>query len=409
MEAVQNVVIVGGGLAGGKTAEALREQGYAGRIDLIAAEDHLPYERPPLSKQYLAGKTPFEEAVLHPESWYRENQVTVHRATRATTIDTAGHRVTLDDGTALPYDKLVLATGSTVRRLPLEGADASNVHYLRTVEDSDRIRDVFGEGRRLTIVGGGWIGLEVAAAAREAGNTVTILEAAELPLVGVLGADIAAVFAELHAAHGVDLRTGVRLARFVTSEGRVVAAELDGGERIETDAVVIGVGVAPAVGLAEQAGLAVDNGVLVDASLRSSDPDVYAVGDIANHDHPVLGRRVRVEHWATALNQPAAAVAALLGGDAWYTELPYFFSDQYELGCEYIGYAPPGSYDRVVVRGDLPGREFVAFWLDDADRIVAAMNVNVWDVVDEIKPLIAGRKSVDADRITDPGVPYAQL
>jgi 3-phenylpropionate/trans-cinnamate dioxygenase ferredoxin reductase component len=408
MSTVRHVVIVGGGLAGAKTAEALRAQEFDGDVTLLAAEPWLPYERPPLSKGYLIGKASFDEAVVHPEDWYRDHRIDLRRGTRVGAIDAIGHRVGLADGAALGYDKLVLATGARPRRLSLPGADAAGVHYLRTREDSDAIRACLGDGQRLLIIGGGWIGLEVAAAARGAGTTVTLLEAAELPLLRVLGPELAQVFADLHRANGVDLRLGVRIDAITTSHGRAVGARLSDGTTIEADAIVAGVGAAPDLTLAESAGLDLDNGVLVDASLRSSDPDIYAVGDIANHDHPVFGHRVRVEHWATALKQPAVAVAALLGQHTSYTELPYFYSDQYDLGLEYVGHAPNGSYDQVVVRGDLASREFVAFWLAYG-RIKAAMNVNVWDVVESIKPRITAGWGVNSDRLADPSVPYEAL
>jgi 3-phenylpropionate/trans-cinnamate dioxygenase ferredoxin reductase component len=408
MSTVRHVVIVGGGLAGAKTAEALRAQEFDGDVTLLAAEPQLPYERPPLSKGYLIGKASFDEAVVHPEDWYRDHRIDLRRGTRAGAVDAIGHRVGLADGGAISYDKLVLATGARPRRLSLPGADAAGVHYLRTREDSDAIRACLGDGQRLIIIGGGWIGLEVAAAARGAGTTVTLLEAAELPLLSVLGPELAQVFADLHRANGVDLRLGVRVDAITTSHGRAVGARLSDGTTIEADAIVAGVGAAPDLTLAESAGLDLDNGVLVDASLRSSDPDIYAVGDIAHHDHPVFGHRVRVEHWATALKQPAVAVAALLGQHTSYTELPYFFSDQYDVGLEYVGYAPNGSYDQVVVRGDLASREFVAFWLAYG-RIKAAMNVNVWDVVESIKPRIISGWGVNADRLADPSVPYDAL
>jgi 3-phenylpropionate/trans-cinnamate dioxygenase ferredoxin reductase subunit len=408
MSTVRHVVIVGGGLAGAKTAEALRAQELDGDVTLLAAEPQLPYERPPLSKGYLIGKASFDEAVVHPEDWYRDHRIDLRRGTRAGAVDAIGHRVGLADGGAISYDKLVLATGARPRRLSLPGADAAGLHYLRTREDSDAIRACLGDGQRLIIIGGGWIGLEVAAAARGAGTTVTLLEAAELPLLSVLGPELAQVFADLHRANGVDLRLDVRVDAITTSHGRAVGARLSDGTTIEADAIVAGVGAAPDLTLAESAGLDLDNGVLVDASLRSSDPDIYAVGDIANHDHPVFGHRVRVEHWATALKQPAVAVAALLGQHTSYTELPYFFSDQYDVGLEYVGYAPNGSYDQVVVRGDLASREFVAFWLAYG-RIKAAMNVNVWDVVESIKPRIISGWGVNADRLADPSVPYDAL
>jgi 3-phenylpropionate/trans-cinnamate dioxygenase ferredoxin reductase component len=391
-----SIVIVGGGLAGAKTAEAVREQGYIGPVTLLAAEDELPYERPPLSKGYLAGKDEFATAIVHPEEWYAEHDVVLRRGVQVTAIDRAAHEVELADGERVPYGALVLATGSEPRSLPIPGADTALT--LRTHADSDRVRATFGEGKRLVVVGAGWIGLEVAAAAREAGTDVVVLEAAALPLLGVLGPEMGAVFAQLHRDHGVDLRLGAKIAEITPSGVR-----LEDGEELPADAVVLGVGVRPRTELAEAAGLDVDNGVLVDASLHTSDPDIYAVGDIANHDHPVLGR-IRVEHWATALNQPAAAAAAILGGYAPYERLPYFFSDQYDLGMEYVGHATRDDTARVVTRGDVEKREFVAFWLDDQDRILAAMNVNVWDVPDEVRPLIVNRTVVDVDKLADPDI-----
>ncbi|MGC2864582.1 NAD(P)/FAD-dependent oxidoreductase [Corynebacterium glutamicum] len=411
MSTPQSIVIIGGGLAGAKTAEALRVNGHEGSITLIAAENHLPYERPPLSKEYMAGKVGFEKAIVHPAGWYKENNVTLRQGVRATAIDAGSRQVTVDDGgntEIINYDKLVLATGSAVRKLPIPGADASNVHYLRTVEDSDAIKATFGEGKKLVLIGGGWIGLEVASAARGAETDVTVLEGGKLPLLNVLGETVAQVFADLHVANGVDLRTEVKITDIVTEDGRAVGVRLDDGEVVPADAVVIGIGVTPVIDLAESAGLEIDNGVLVDAALRTSDPDIYAVGDIANHDHPVLGHRIRVEHWATALNQPAAAVKSLLGKDAEFTNLPYFFTDQFDLGCEYVGHAT-GSQEKVFIRGNLETREFVAFWVDADNRILAAMNVNVWDVPDQIKPLIASGKSVDTEKLVDPEVPYSEL
>ena len=366
MSLTDGMVVIGAGLAGAKAVEALRGNGFTGAVTLVGAELHLPYERPPLSKSYLAGQSTFDDAVVHPAQWYEEHDVDLRLGMRATAVDPATHTVTLAEGSTLGYRKLLLATGAIPRRLPVPGADATGVLYLRTREDSDAIRDTFGAGRRLVIIGAGWIGLEVAAAARGAGTDVTIIEMAELPLLGVLGPELAHVFADLHRDNGVDLRLSAKLNEITTEDGRAVGVRLADGTRIPAAAVVVGVGVAPDIAPAQGARLAVDNGVLVDASLRTSDPDVYAVGDIANHDHPTLGVRVRVEHWATALTQPATAAAAMLGQHSTYTALPYFFSDQYDLGMEYLGYAPPGSYARVVVRGDLAAREFVAFWLDAA-------------------------------------------
>lgn len=283
------------------------------------------------------------------------------------------------------------------------------MHYLRTVEDADAIRAELGPGKKLTIIGAGWIGLEVAAAARAAGTAVTVVEAAELPLLSVLGPEIAEIFATLHRDNGVELRFSSRVREIMLNDGRVTGVDLRDGERVKTDAVVIGVGVVPDVALARLAGLEVEDGVLVDASLRTNDGDIYAVGDVANHDHPVLRRRVRVEHWANALNQPAVAAAALLGGSDQYRELPYFYTDQYDLRMEYVGHVPRGTHAQVVVRGDLDEHEFVAFWLDQKHRMLAAMNVNVGNVIDEVKPVILSGRFIDPRRLSDPTIAYADL
>jgi NADPH-dependent 2,4-dienoyl-CoA reductase/sulfur reductase-like enzyme len=392
---VQKIVVVGGGLAGAKTVEALREQGFDGSLTLVGAESELPYERPPLSKDYLAGEAEFDDAVVHPQDWYAEHDVDLRLGTEVTGLDRDARQVTLADGTTLDYDALVLATGSQARHLDVAGADPLT---LRTRQDADRIRATFGDGKTLAVVGGGWIGLEVAAAARAAGTTVVLLERSELPLLGVLGPEMAQVFADLHREHGVDLRLGV-------DDVDAVLAEMS------PDAVVVGVGVQPRVELAEAAGLetADDGGVAVDAELRTSDPAIWAVGDIASHDHPRLEGRIRVEHWATALNQPAAAAASILGKGEAYDRLPYFYSDQFDLGMEYVGHARPDDTARVVVRGDREGREFVAFWLDAEDHVLAAMNVNVWDVQDDIRPLILERTVVDPDKLADPDTAYDQV
>jgi 3-phenylpropionate/trans-cinnamate dioxygenase ferredoxin reductase subunit len=401
-------VIVGAGLAGAKAAEALREQGFDGRVVLVGKEVHLPYERPPLSKDYLAGNAERTSFEVHDEAWYTSHDVELRLGSEVLGIDRAGHEVELSDGTLLSYTKLLLATGSSPRSLPVPGADADAVHYLRTVGDSERIRDILGEGIRLVVIGAGWIGLEVAATARQAGATVTVLEAAELPLLRVLGPEVATVFADLHRENGVDLRLGVGTEEIVTEDGTVTGVRLADGTVVPADAVVIGIGAVPNTGLAETAGLTVDDGVVVDAALRSSDADVFAVGDIARAAHPTFGRLVRVEHWANALNQPATAATTMLGNDAGYDELPYFFTDQFDLGMEYVGLVEPGGYDRVVFRGDVPGREFIAFWLS-GNRVLAGMNVNVWDVTEPIKAMIRSGKDIDPDRLADEDVPLDEV
>ena len=408
MPASDTFVIAGGGLAGAKAAEALREQGFGGRI-VLAAEEHIrPYERPPLSKDYLQGKTSREEIFVHSPDWYDANAVELLLGTAVTGIDRSGPEVTLSGGGHLAYDKLLLATGAVPRRLPLPGADADGVLYLRRAEDSDRIRDAFTTASRVLIIGAGWIGLEVAAAARIAGVDVTILEAADLPLLHVLGPQVAPVFADLHREHGVDLRLGVRVAEITTIGGKSTGARLADGTRIGADAVIVGIGAAPKTQLAEAVGLEVRNGVVTDASLRTSDPAIYAAGDVANAFHPLLGTHIRVEHWANALHQPQTAAAAMAGRDAVYDRVPYFYTDQYDLGMEYAGYAGPGGYDRVIFRGDAGQREFIVFWLSGG-RVVAGMNVNIWDVNDAIGDLVRSGQAVDPARLADPAVPLDEV
>jgi 3-phenylpropionate/trans-cinnamate dioxygenase ferredoxin reductase component len=407
MQASDTFVIAGGGLAGAKAAEALRDQGFDGRIVLAAEEDIRPYERPPLSKGYLQGKAGRETIFVHRPDWYETSHVELLPGTAVTRIDRGRREVTLSDGGHLAYDKLLLATGAVPRRLQLPGADAGRVLYLRKVGDSDRLRDTFTAASRVLIIGAGWIGLEVAAAARLAGLDVTVLETAELPLLQVLGPQVAPVFASLHREHGVDLRLGVRVGEITVSGGKATGARLADGTRIGADAVIVGIGAAPNTGLAEAAGLEIENGVLTDASLRTSDPAIYAAGDVANAFHPLLGRHIRVEHWANALHQPETAAAAMLGKDAAYDRVPYFYTDQYDLGMEYAGYAGPGGYDQVVFRGDAGKREFIAFWLSEG-RVVAGMNVNIWDVNDAIGALIRSGRPVDPARLADPSAPLEE-
>jgi 3-phenylpropionate/trans-cinnamate dioxygenase ferredoxin reductase component len=393
-------VIVGAGLAGAKAAETLRGEGFEGPIVLIGDEDEVPYERPPLSKGYLLGKDARESAAVHPLPWYDEQGIDLRLGAAVTALDPAAHEVELAGGERLRYSKLLLTTGSVVRPLDVPGGD--RVRTLRKLPDADALKQALSGGGRIAVVGAGWIGLEVTAAAREYGAEVTLIEAAPQPLSRVLGDELGAVFADLHRAHGVDLRLGSG----VTAIGADTVT-LPDGTTVPADLVVAGVGIRPDTRLATEAGLAVDDGVLVDASLRTSDPDIYAAGDVANVDTPQFGR-VRVEHWANALNGGPAAAKAMLGQDVSYDRVPYFFSDQYDLGLEYSGWAPPGSYDQVVVRGDLAAREFVAFWLTEG-RVLAGMNVNVWDVTDPIQSLVRRDTPVDQGRLGDPTVPLTDL
>jgi len=401
-------VIIGGGLGGAKAAEALREKDFDGQIIVCAEEDHLPYERPPLSKEFLAGKKSLDDFTVHDSAWYRENEIDLRLNARVLSVDRAAHTVELPDNTRVEYDKLLLATGSRSRRLPIPGSDAAGVHYLRTFEDASALNSALAEGSSLAVVGAGWIGLEVAASARQRDVNVTVVETAKLPLVGAVGEEVGAVFAALHRDHGVDLRLDSEVKEITTADGKATGLRLGDGSSVAADAVLVAVGAQPNIELADQAGLSTgDGGVLVDASLRTSDHDIYAVGDIAAAEHPLFGSRIRTEHWANALKQPAVAAAGMLGEKAEYTELPYFFTDQYDLGMEYAGHAP--TYNRVVFRGDVDRREFVAFWLDADNRVLAGMNVNIWDVLDDVKSLIRSKSVVDPDKLADPQAPLGGL
>ena len=398
----ETVVIAGASLAGATTAAALRDEGFDGRIVLIGEEAERPYERPPLSKDYLQGKSEKETIYVHPEDWYSSHDVELILGTRVTDADGSAHEITLADGRQLIYSKLVLATGSSPRELTVPGADLEGLLYLRRVEDSEQIRDTLGSASRIAVIGGGWIGLEVTAAARLAGVEVTLIEQADLPLLRVLGPEVAEIFADLHRRHEVDLRFGEKVEEITGDGGRVRGVRLSGGE-VDAEAVVVGVGITPNTALAESAGLSVDDGVVVDEFLRSTNPDVYAVGDVASAFHPLFGRHIRVEHWANALNQPKYLAKTIVGRDATYDRVPYFFTDQYDLGMEYSGYVEPGGYDQVVFRGDRDGGEFIAFWLQD-ERVRAGMNVNVWDVSEPIQALVRSRRPVDAQKLADVNV-----
>jgi 3-phenylpropionate/trans-cinnamate dioxygenase ferredoxin reductase subunit len=406
MAAQDPFVIVGGGLAGAKAAETLREEGFDGPVVLLAEEPEQPYERPPLSKGYLLGSDPREKARVHEAGWYEAHDVELRTATRVAALDPATHRLTLESGESLPYAKLLLATGASPRKLPVPGADLDGVRYLRTFADSDRLlADLSAGGRRVLIVGAGWIGLEVAAAARHHDNAVTIVEPQPSPLHQVLGHELGTRFARLHRDHGVDLFTDTTV-RELRGDGAVDSVVTDAHAGLPADLVVVGVGVIPRTELAAAAGLEVDNGIVTDHALRTSAPDVYAAGDVASSYRPLYGRHVRVEHWANALNSGPAAARSMLGNEAPFDPVPYFFTDQYDLGMEYAGLAGPGA--KVVYRGDPDGGEYIAFWLEDG-RVTAGMNVNVWDVTDPIQALIRSRQTVPVAALTDPDTPLERL
>ena len=392
-------VIVGAGMAGGKAAETLREEGFDGRIVLLGAEPERPYERPPLSKDYLRGEADRTAVWLQEDpGWYEQHNVELRTSTPVASLDVAGRAVVLDGGERVDYDALLLATGAEPKRLPIPGADLPGVHLLRTVEDSDSLRAVLDAGGRLVVVGAGWIGCEVAASARQRGLEVTVIEPLSLPLERVLGPELGTFYRDVHVDQGVQFRLADSVAA-IEGAGRAERVRTNDGATLDCDAVVIGVGVAPRTALAEGV-LDADNGILVDAGLRTSAEGVFAAGDVANQDHPLFGR-LRVEHWANALEQGPAAARAMLGQDVTYDRVPYFFSDQYDVGMEYAGLSRPD--DDVVFRGDPESGEFIAFWLRDG-RVVAGMNVNVWDVNEHIQALVGVEATVEAERLRDPDV-----
>ncbi|MFF0286282.1 NAD(P)/FAD-dependent oxidoreductase [Streptomyces sp. NPDC005262] len=417
VDAHRTFVIVGGGLAGAKAAETLRAEGFSGRVILVGDERDHPYERPPLSKGYLAGKEARESVFVHETAWYAGADVELHLGQPVTAIDRDARSVELGDGTVIHYDKLLLATGAEPRRLDIPGTDLAGVHHLRRLAHADRLKNVLAalgrDNGHLVIAGAGWIGLEVAAAARGYGAEVTVVEPEATPLLRVIGPELGQIFTELHSDHGVRFHFGTRLTEIIGQDGMVLAARTDDGEEHPAHDVLAAIGAAPRAALAEAAGLAIaargdGGGIAVDASLRTSDPDIYAAGDVANMPHPLFGTRLRVEHWANALNSGPAAARAMLGRDVGYDRVPYFFSDQYDLGLEYSGWAPPGSYDQVVIRGDAGKREFIAFWLKDR-RVLAGMNVNVWDVTETVQELIRTGRQIDPDALADPSVPLESL
>lgn len=434
-------VVIGGGLAGASAVTTLRAEGFDGRLQLLAAEDEVPYIRPPLSKELLAGTAERKDTWVEPEAWYAEHDVELLRGRAATSIDVAEHVLTLDDHSHLPYTCVLLATGASPRRLPVDSfPDFTGVHYLRTLPSAEELRAALRVGgRRVVVVGSGWIGLEVAAAARGYGNDVTVLGRDEVPLQAALGTELGAYVAEVQRRNGVTLRTGVEVVAFTgahnglhlgalhaphTAHGAVTGVLLRDGEEVPADVVVVGIGAVPNTDLARSVGLVEDDGIVVDASLRAG-LDVWAAGDVARAFHPVLGQHLRVEHWANAKNQGAAAARSMLGQAVSYDRVPYFYTDQFDLSMEFSGYSPLLAQAQVVYRGDRSSGEFVAFWVvpdgssglpgdapalaASSGRVVAGMNVNVWDVNPTIEALVASGRSVDVAQLTDPGMDLAGL
>ena len=401
-------IIVGGGLAGAKAAETLREEGFDGRLLLFGEEQVRPYERPPMSKTYLRGESPFDDAAVHEADYYTTHQIELHTSTVVASIDPEASEVQLAAGARLTYERLLLATGASPRRPNVPGTELEGFHLLRTVADSDAIRAAISSGGPLVVIGAGWIGCEVAASARELGADVTVLDLASVPLERVLGAEVGAVYRDLHVSHGVTMRLGLSIDAIeaIRGSGRVEEVRLTDGSVIPAGAVVAGIGAMPRTELAAAAGLHIDNGVRTDAHLATSAPGIYAAGDVASAWHPTYGAPIRLEHWSAALNQGPAAARNMLGLATPYEKVPYFYSDQYDLGMEYRGWAP--SFDQVVFRGEVSGGEFLSFWLHD-DVVVAAMNANIWDQTDAIEALLAARRPVDVAALADPDTDLGEL
>jgi 3-phenylpropionate/trans-cinnamate dioxygenase ferredoxin reductase subunit len=405
MTAKQTFVIVGASLAGAKAAQTLRHEGFEGRLLLVGAEDERPYERPPLSKDYLRGEAGRERVHVHGESFYADHEIELRLGRTVVDMNASLKEVALDDGERLRYDRLLLATGAEPRRLAIPGAELDGVHYLRTVTDSDLLRERLDRGGTAVVVGAGWIGAEVAASARQRGLDVTLVAPHAVPLERVLGREVGRIYHDIHTDHGVRILMETRVEAFY-GDGAVERVRTSDGRSLACDFVVVGIGVQPRTRLAARGGLALGDGILVDEYLRTSAPDVFAAGDVAGAQHPFYSRRIRIEHWANALRQGSIAARNRLGAGQAYDYLPYFFSDQYDVGMEYSGFAR--RWDRVVFRGDPASRKFIAFWLA-GDRVLAGMNAGVWDVVDPIQRLIRERVPVDDWRLSDPDVPLEQL
>jgi 3-phenylpropionate/trans-cinnamate dioxygenase ferredoxin reductase component len=400
-------VIVGAGEAGGSAAQVLREEGFDGRLVLVGAEEHLPYERPPLSKSYLSGEPYKSEGSLQDQEWYDNQDIDLRLGRRAVSLDRSAREIVLDDDEWLRYDKLLIATGATPRRLDVPGANLGGVHYLRTLEDSQDLSHVLTAKAQVVVVGAGWIGLEVAATARGRDCRVTVIEPNDVPLKAAMGAQIGGFFADVHRQHGVEFEFG-RTVTELRGHENVESVVMDDGREIGADLVVVGIGVHPVVGLSEADLLADDGGARVDTQMRTEDPDVFVAGDIASVENPLYGRRIRVEHWANALMDGQIAARSMMGHASEFDPAPFFFTDQYNIGMEYAGWAPAHSADPLI-RGDLEAQAFHAFWLSD-DVVVAGLHVNMWDEgIMPVQKLIRGKVRVDRDRLVDPAVPLVDL
>jgi 3-phenylpropionate/trans-cinnamate dioxygenase ferredoxin reductase component len=398
-------VVVGSSLAGGTAAATLREEGFDGRVILIGEEPQAPYERPPLSKDYLRGEQPFEDALVRPRDFYASNAIDTLFGTRATRLNPVDKTIELSGSDRVRYDKVLIATGSRNRRLPIPGLDLEGVYGLRTVEDCDRIRGEIRPGRRAAVVGMGFIGSEIASSLRQLGVEVVVIEAGKVPLHRVLGEEVGRIMEHIHRDHGVDMIFEQQVSGF-EGRGRVERIVTQSGRRIECDFAVVGVGVEPVVDVVMGSGIEVDNGLVVDEYCRTNAEGVFAAGDVTNHYHPIFKQRMRVEHWHNALNQGAAAARNMMGMGSVYDGIHWFWSDQYDYNLQYVGFHK--DWDKLVVRGSLENRDFIAFYVKDA-LIAAAIGMNRGRDIRRATALIKARAAVETNQLRDDDVDLRKL
>jgi 3-phenylpropionate/trans-cinnamate dioxygenase ferredoxin reductase subunit len=403
--AVKRVVIVGGGGSGDAAAFALRKRGFEGQVTIISADHDRPYDRPYLSKEFLRGEVELPKVFLHDEAEYAAQEIDLQLNRRVTEGSLSERKLALQGGDVIAFDALVLGLGGTPRRLP-DAPPAENVLTLRSLRDSQAIREALGQSSRLLLIGAGFIGAEVGASARQLGKEVLLIEAAPVPLSRALGEDVGEIYATIHRSRGVDVRTGTTVEKWHANGSRVVGVTLSDGRREEVDLVLQSIGIEPNLDLPKALGLPIDGGgVRVDPALRAAD-GVYCGGDIAFHPHPVLGRPIRVEHWEVAKNHGRGIAADIVGGDLPYTKLPYFWSDQYDVNLEYRGHA--SGEDRAVWRGNRAGLTFSVFYLR-AGLVDAVLSMNDSKTNEVGGKLIEGRRAISESVLADVSVDLNEL